>query len=423
MAIANADLRWPNPSDSQLENLADFINDVNSLGLQVILYLGNPGVIPNSKDLSSDPSKRVHVGGHKAGETINGTILYWDVPYYGVDYIDLAKQWHSKISNYLYRNLKNKNGITYLAINGCPFLPFATELCLMNDNNFAKISEFKNYMSSVTQTLADLRQFPVGVSTYQSVWKDDAYKYDFLDNLKTYGIIDKLTYIDITSYTGTKVDEIIKRIGERNRKKVILSDFQCYQTASDQGRQKYNDPIIQRNCMQSQADLTSYSGLAGWWIWQYRSTNNMGQAGMDVSYFINSGLRDGDNWRTPLLDVVTAGPLKYENAFYYINSEKFHCLYPNIDAYKKMTCRTNLEGIITSSSLPRRMPGKQLCHPYNQSFMVNNEIYYENAERHYCKHSSLESYFKITGEKTTEGLMRFPSIPGGAIYDGICNSY
>src|SRR5262245_47898403 len=79
LVSANQHLKWPVPAEAELQNLVSFLNDANTQGLQVILLVSTPCVVPNSAVPVGSP--KAHVGGHHRGEVVNGVQLYWDVAF------------------------------------------------------------------------------------------------------------------------------------------------------------------------------------------------------------------------------------------------------------------------------------------------------------------------------------------------------
>lgn len=265
LVSANDHLDWPVPQEEQIDKIATFINDANNEGLKVILFIGHPCIIPNSA-VPSNASMQ-HVGGHNKGEIVNGRMLFWDVSYCEDNNIELAKNWYRIILEGLERGVLDSEGIAMITLSGNPYLSFATEMNMLYDD-YPYLDFAQEYLSEIVPYIHTITNLSISISTHVALWEteNDA-RYAFLDNLLEAVPIGYWDYIDITSFFNhkqsgnysTDVGEILRRVGESNSRKIMLSDFGYRNTDSS--------PLV---TTQWHFDQISDNKLGGWWIWQYK---------------------------------------------------------------------------------------------------------------------------------------------------------
>jgi hypothetical protein len=286
---ANQHLAWPSPSPIQLQNLTAFINDANAEGLRVILLVSTPCVVPNSAEPLG--SGKVHVGGHRKGEIVNGHQLYWDVAYCADDSIELAQSWYSQILLALVQGLESPRGIVYVGLLGNPVLPFATEMNVFYDG-FPQLPAAQKYISQLVAYLKPRTPFAIGIGLLPGFWSTDSgFRYSFLRNLRAAVQLSSFDYLDITSSDQIDVSAILARVGPGNAHRIVLSDF------------KYGESG------QSQAAVTAFHldqvrtrHLGGYWIWQYKDDPALGNQGKGIrqaGYFGNDG-----GWKGDVVDLL-----------------------------------------------------------------------------------------------------------------------
>ncbi|MGK9230397.1 hypothetical protein KXS07_01785 [Inquilinus limosus] len=115
------------------------------------------------------------------------------------------------------------------------------------------------------------------------------------------------------------------------------------------------------------------------------------------------------------------GLLRVGNGIYGYNGVQHYCLYASWAIFTGLTGRSNADGIPLLSSMPGGMISDGYCQPSDQLFMVGESVFYENASSHYCAYPDWETFVRLTGRTSTDGIMRFDRIPPGAIYDGACH--
>lgn len=281
---ANREFSWPTPTQSQITNIAHVINDAHAEGLRTVLVLSTPCVIPNSAIAPTEPKQ--HVGGHLAGEVVNGTTLYWDVAYCADNSIDLAKAWYQQILTGLAQNLISQDSIAYVALAGHPYAPFATEMNLFYDN-YAHLDLAQAYVAALVPYIKSVSSFPLGIETLPGFWSTDPdFRYSFLDNLFAAVPPSQWDYIDITSKIELDPVIVTQKVGAAYAQKVILSDF------------KYNESALSMaDTSQWHFDTVRNHAFGGWWIWQYKDENLLGIR--ERGFF---GLTGG--WKTDVIDRI-----------------------------------------------------------------------------------------------------------------------
>jgi len=286
LVSANQHLKWPVPAEAELQNLINFLNDADAQGLQVILLVSTPCVIPNSAVPVGSP--KVHVGGHHRGEVVNGVQLYWDVAFCADNSIELAQRWYGQILSSLSRGIKSPNVIAYFGLMGNPTLPFATEMNVFYDD-YPQLKFAQQYVARLVPYLRSQTVFKLGISLLPGFWSNDpTFQYSFLKNLKAAITFSSFDYLDITSSDQIDISAILNRVGSKNAPRIILSDF------------KYGES------RKSQAAVTSFHlaqvrqhGLGGYWVWQYKDDPELGNQGLGIRRSGFFGATGG--WKTGVL--------------------------------------------------------------------------------------------------------------------------
>ena len=282
------DFAWPVPHPQQIRRLAMFINDANSVGLKVALFLSTHCIVSNATAGTYGPSNQQHVGGHVRGETVNGVQLYWDMAHCDSNNIEQAKAWYAAIIAGLDApgtGVADPDGIAYVALSGHPYLPFSTEINLFS-NGDPLMPFAKEYIANLVPYLHSMTKRPIGISTLSSGWLQPEHWFDYLDNILAAVPIAQWDIVDVTLRVGGNPAIIRQKVGASNAYKIVLSDF------------KMDDSFMsQAETIRYHADAVAQNGFRGWWIWQYKDAGN--GSGIRAPGF--AGVNGG--WKADILKV------------------------------------------------------------------------------------------------------------------------
>jgi len=251
LTSVGADFSWPVPTDAELSRLVALVHDAKACGLRTYLLIGNPGILPNAAIPANIGPNFVHVGGHKAGEIVNGTRLWWDVPFYGPDYIDLAVDWYTRIGQALVAYCAS-GSISGFIVCGMPHLPFATEANVFHDG-YPWRGQTEAYYDALLFHLRGALDLPLGISLLPSVW-NPVDPFDGMRWFTAHHDLGLLDILDVSAYSGAFDPAALKvALGGRQ---AILSDGMVEPWAEARTRATW---------------LTSAAvNPLGWWIWQYK---------------------------------------------------------------------------------------------------------------------------------------------------------
>lgn len=263
-AVMSKDLAWPVAMDEEIDRLARVIDDANANGLKVILLLSNPCSVPNSV-VDNDPQRPfTHVGGHRAGEVINGWTLYWDIASCSNDSTAQSRAWHERIVTRLDQRVTDPDGIALIELGGHPGIPFGTELSIFSDR-YRYLGYSQRYVRAIVPRLQAITSIPVGVNllppaSYDATDHSTAY----LDNFLAAVPITRVDYIDFTFSPAVRIEPILERVPPQ---KVIISDFKTID---------YSKQLGHLGVLEHHLDLVEEHDLAGWWYWTYKDNSGTG---------------------------------------------------------------------------------------------------------------------------------------------------
>lgn len=260
---------WPEPTSRELDNTANFIKDANAEGFKTSIGIGHPFIVPEEARISG--IQKELVCGHKKGETVNGFLLFWDVPpcpETEAELLSASKNWFTAVIQGL-ESRGATEGLAYYSIYGHYGMPFAAEMNMFGDSD-PYLDEAQRFVNKMFPYLVSITDVPIAAQLQPSghfTWQDDsAIDYSFIDNFFDVVNIDIVDHIDITSSPKVDPKEILQRIGEENAYKVILSDFKP-------GFFMENG-WTQAEVIAQQTSLAKEYNLGGWWYWVYRDFQN-----------------------------------------------------------------------------------------------------------------------------------------------------
>ena len=293
---------WANMSF--MNNIVDFIDYCDSLGVVVELDLANNMWIPFSVDTAN------HLGNSP----------FWPQP----DETPWTESivWHTQIIEYVEANVANKDAIALWDMFG-NYIFGAAEPVLWDRPEYPEIEQYTElYVKNVWPAFLAAGVRPKGAPIVLPILTDDpnwnskptAIRLSGISNLKSW-IIDDLgmppDYWVMSTYVKSDpaddgvyyIRGILDIIGWENVGKVISTDFKgAGHDLSGQHIDRSN--LTPAEMYRWNFDRVMEYGFAGWWFWAYRDTG-----GATVALW---GIRDlADNWREGLVAVVeqAANPL------------------------------------------------------------------------------------------------------------------
>lgn len=248
---AGQQVGYPVPAAAELARLQAFLTDAGAAGFRVGLIVGTPCVISNAAVAAAgNPWGRLHVGGRKAGETVNGWRLFWDVAPCGEDYSDEALAWYHRVLGGI-----THGDVAYVSLAGDYRTPFASEV-----NMFFAENPFREQIGShLVKVADDLRAtYPglkVGLSSTLSWWKTGAAVYDQAAYIAT--MLSSFDFVEVASRYGINLDALLSSYPAS---KVILTDM----------KMNYGFAPSPYSAIAWHLNQAELRGLAGWWLWEYR---------------------------------------------------------------------------------------------------------------------------------------------------------
>lgn len=271
--VSGRHFAYPNPEPERIANLGAFLADAGAFGFKVIPLIATPCTLPQSFATAAGPP--THVGGHFAGEVVNGWTLFWDVPPCPDGCQITSAAWAATI---LRGVTTYHSRIEHVEIGGNHSIPFATEAGpFWSDAYKVKVGD---YVRTVANALGD--EFPalrVGCSivAFQGLTNQVQFAASpqGAPGLDIYSASCDL-FADVPELSASVL----------GASKLVVADFGF--------RENLAQPWEVAQWLIAQARRW---GAAGWWIWEYRDT---GQGGLRHS------TANGGAWDMRLIDVIEA---------------------------------------------------------------------------------------------------------------------
>jgi len=280
-------MSWPLAESYQLDGLAAMIKDANAEGLDVILAIGHPYIVPQSRMIAEGTDG---VCGHHAGDVVGGLTLLWDMAPCTEDVITPSKAWFSSVIDGLEARAVTKDDIAYLMVGGHFKLFYGGEFNMLRGSN-KHLSDAQAYLRAMNPYLHSITDIPVGISLLPKTLRPETPgPEDFLHNLFDAVPIEQWDVLDITwsPYVDPAEIDGFQTIVDTVPEKIIVSDFKTDIA--------YENGMTRAAAITNGIDYAEQHGLKGYWFFVYRD--------MSGAY----GLMDAQGtWREDIVQAFSRG--------------------------------------------------------------------------------------------------------------------